>query len=140
MTDLIHVSEKCYQEIWFSCYAAKITQHAGWNDRNGNIQKYFTGENENQCDCMKNDSCFTIHGNDQCNCDNGDVFNRQDTIQITNMVNFKNKNYFQVLTTLFWSTCFSKTCNQETSKQEFSGLVQLTGVFLSSFYYKTCLT
>ena len=93
MTDLIHVSEKCYQEIWFSCYAAKISQHAGWKDKNGNIQKYFTSENENQCDCFRNNSCFSVYedGNEQCNCDNGDMFNRQDTIQITNMVGVLSK-------------------------------------------------
>ena len=80
MVDIINLSEECYQEIKFSCYATTITHHATWLDRNGKIHNF-------KCDCDKNNNvCFTLQGHSNCNCDAGDLVQRNDTMRITNKV------------------------------------------------------
>ena len=86
ITQLIDSSESCHQEIWFSCYSAKLTKHAAWRDRNREIHEYFTDENTNKCECSRNNSCFSVLGTNNCNCDTGDIVKRHDIFKITNKV------------------------------------------------------
>ena len=80
MVDVINLSKECYQDIKFSCYSAKITDHAAWMNRDGQIINY-------TCDCAKNNNtCFAIQGNSKCNCDAGDIVHRSDTMRITEKV------------------------------------------------------
>ena len=88
ISELISSSEQCYQEIWFSCYSTKLTKHAAWKDRNGNILEYFTDDDNNICDCHPNDSCFSVLDTNYCNCDTGDIVQREDLVRITNKVKF----------------------------------------------------
>ena len=81
-------SEECYQDIWFSCFSAKLTKYAAWKDRNGDIQEHFTNNDTNVCNCHQNQSCFSVMPNiNYCNCDTGDIVQREDTMRITNKVN-----------------------------------------------------
>ena len=86
ISQLINISEECYQEIWFSCYSTKLTNHAAWKDRSGEIQEYFTNNFTNICDCYQNDSCFFVLEKNYCNCDTGDIVQREDLMRITNKV------------------------------------------------------
>ena len=82
---LIERSERCTQEIQISCYLSKITDYAGWTDGNGKFQNYFHGL-ENHCQCQENGTCFSIVGENSCNCDMGDPVHRYDTIILSDMV------------------------------------------------------
>ena len=86
ISQLIESSEECYQEIWFSCFSTKLTKHAAWRDRNREVHEYFTNDDMNICDCSKNDSCFSVIGTNQCNCDTGDIVQREDKIRIFDKV------------------------------------------------------
>ena len=86
ISQLISVSEECYQDVWFSCYSTKLTKHAAWKDRYGDIQQYFTTNFTNVCDCYQNDSCFSVSETNYCNCDAGDIVQREDLVRITNKV------------------------------------------------------
>ena len=78
-------SKTCQQEIQISCYLSKITDYAGWTDGNGKFQNYFHGL-ENHCQCQENGTCFSIVGENSCNCDMGDPVHRYDTIILSDMV------------------------------------------------------
>ena len=87
IAQLIDISEECYQDIWFSCFSAKLTKYAAWKDRNGDIQEHFTNNDTNVCNCHQNQSCFSVMPNiNYCNCDTGDIVQREDTMRITNKV------------------------------------------------------
>ena len=83
---LIENSEECFQKVWFSCYSTKLTNHAAWTDGKGKIQEYFTNDFTNICDCYQNESCFSLFGDNYCNCDTGDIVQREDVLRITNKV------------------------------------------------------
>ena len=57
-----------------------------------NISKFilfdFYSSNSNICDCYKNESCFSVlfSTSNHCNCDIGDIVQREDIIKITNKV------------------------------------------------------
>ena len=62
--------------------------YAAWKDRNGDIQEHFTNNDTNVCNCHQNQSCFSVMPNiNYCNCDTGDIVQREDTMRITNKVN-----------------------------------------------------
>ena len=86
MSRLIANSEECFQKVWFSCYSTKFTNHAAWTDGKGKIQEFFTNDFTNICDCYQNDSCFSLFGDNYCNCDTGDIVQREDVLRITNKV------------------------------------------------------
>ena len=80
---LISISQSCYQEITYNCYAAQFSNIAAWQDRNMEVHRFTGG-----CECNKTNSCFKVHqyAMTACNCDNRDPTQRNDTIKITDMV------------------------------------------------------
>ena len=48
----------------------------------------FTGDHNNVCDCYEKEECFSVlyTASNQCNCDNGDIVQREDQIRISDKV------------------------------------------------------
>ena len=63
-----------------------VSKHAAWRDRNREIHEYFTNDETNFCDCSRNDTCFSVLGTSNCNCDTGDIVQRNDTMKISKKV------------------------------------------------------
>ena len=63
-----------------------VSKHAAWRDRNREIHEYFTNDETNFCDCSRNDTCFSVLGTSYCNCDTGDIVQRNDTMKISKKV------------------------------------------------------
>lgn len=68
----------------FRCFSAEFSKFASWKDGQGNRHTYFSSENENECDCQINRSCYSPNHlkNVKCNCDYGASTELQDKITI----------------------------------------------------------
>ena len=92
LASLLSISESCYQEINFNCFASRFSNVAAWQDRNMKIHNFFSHHDKNVCQCGKTNSCFKIHESSSatCNCDAGAIVQHTDTIRITDKVQTKN--------------------------------------------------
>merc|ERR1719342_1643682 len=92
IVSLIQLSERCEQSFQYDCLLAPLTNNdvdlAYWEDRNKEINNYYTGSNKNLhvCDCsFQQEGCAeqAVYNN-TCNCDANLPVLLQDTGIITN--------------------------------------------------------